>query len=135
MNIPEAIERALREPVNYAPGFTARIAELRQLLQSALQTEVVHDSDMNYRAAQNLLFVSGGPSTSSGRKPAPVEVRVYISSKANLFAVYCFDLKAAFVPAGGLNHPLPPDRLPAYARHDIAIARDNQQSVFACNSK
>ena len=123
MNIPEAIERALREPANYAPHFTARVAELGQSLQSALRTAVAHDSDMNYRVGQYLSFITPGEKTPRSKKSAPVEVRIYLSSKAKLFAFYCFDSKAAFLPAGGLNHPLPPDLLPDYARHDIAAAR------------
>ncbi len=124
MNLPEPILKALRQAPDYSVRFTSRVAALAEEIGVAIGTTVSHDTDMNYRHGQSLAFIVTDRSVPrpAGRRPL-VEVRLYISSRGALFAVYCFDLKSVYMPPGGLNHPLPWELLPPFAKFDIDICR------------
>lgn len=120
VTLPDAIQCALRRPADYSPAFSRRMGELARALEVALSTFVAHDADMNYRAGQSLSFIS----TDSVESPRhPIEVRIYVSSRADVFAFYCFDVKHAFMPPGTLNHPMPLDLAPTYAQRQLDICR------------
>lgn len=124
MTLPDSIMTALRQAPDYSAAFTSRVTALAAALALDASIPVSHDADMNYRHGQSLSFISVDP---LGHRPmsrsGPIEVRVYVSSCANLYAIYCFDLKQAYMPSGGLNHPISLDLIPEFARRQIEACR------------
>ncbi len=100
------ISKALKNPIDYIYLFTDQMEVLKEALSLALNTEVKHDADMSYKAGQLLSFLVSEISRNHEIQPYSIEARVYVSSKAKLFAIYCFDLKYSFTSKDSLNHPL-----------------------------
>jgi hypothetical protein len=79
---------------------------------------------MNYRYGQSLSFICSPPSKHrKGSGLSPIEVRIYVSSRAKLFAVYCLDLKLGYMQPGKRNHPMPLDLMPEDAACHIETCR------------
>jgi hypothetical protein len=94
-NLPSYVIAAAASPAAYSKEFSEQVAALAKDLSGLLQRPVRHDSDMNYRAGQNLEFDVQAASPRS-KSPVPVQVRVYISGKAPLFGVYCIERRRVF---------------------------------------
>jgi hypothetical protein len=122
MTIPDVVRSACEGPIDYSEQFTARVREIAKTLSGTLGLKVSHDADMNYRAGQSLSMVlQVDPPT--GRGKAAIEVRIYISSRAKVFAFYCFDINRKFVGPKERNHPVSPARLPEGPRQVIEKCR------------
>ncbi|MEN2471584.1 hypothetical protein [Burkholderia sp. GS2Y] len=117
--LPSYIEEALHKPIDYSTDFTARVSSLRGVLSKELGVPFAHDAGMDYSPAQFVSFVCGASDVGE-KSNYSFEVRYYISSRANLFAVYVFDKKLTVVGDRELNHPIDTGRLPPRVQEVIA---------------
>ena len=118
MTLPEIITAALPRSPDYSAAFTARVKALAKQLEADLGVPLSHDSNMSYRSGQYVAF-------KASLRPAKgfVEVRIYLSSKAPLFAVYVIDRSGTLMPAGKASHPVPENRLPAEIIGQLDVCR------------
>jgi hypothetical protein len=141
MTIPPHITGALYNPVNYSPQFTEEVARIRAAISGGIRAEVQHNADMNYRASQSLSFTlsSKAPyspvgegtrdrlARASAKKRAggspSVEIRIYVSSRARLFCLYCFDKRGQFYKDGIWEHPVPEEVFPPDIRNTLRDCR------------
>jgi hypothetical protein len=124
MTLPESILIAIHQAPDYSVAFTLQVAEIAKEIEGVLTTPVEHDSDMNYRHGQSISFISSHPhSHQKIPKPSPIEVRIYISSRSKLYALYCFDLKLKYMQPSGLNHPMPLELMPESSADQIEHCR------------
>lgn len=125
MTLSNQILEALNHAPDYSEQFTARIAALASEISATVSLPVTHDTDMNYRHGQSLSFTSAEyiDRRHSKQHQSEIEVRIYVSSRGNLFAFYCFDVRHAFIPAGTLNHPMPMNLIPSYTRTKVESCR------------
>ena len=109
--ILDALHNPADHSINGIIDFSNRISCLKELLSSKMKVSFLHDKDMNYSSAQSLSFHYGTKDTKE--KPTYLfEIRYYISSKADLFAVYVFDERMTVMKGEKLNHPVDTKRLP-----------------------
>lgn len=112
MTLPEVITAALPRSPDYSNEFTARVKALAQSLAADLDVPLSHDSNMNYRAGQYVAF-----------KARTVTVRIYLSSKAPLFAFYVLDTSGTLMEPAKASHPVPENRLPAEVLGQLDVCR------------
>jgi hypothetical protein len=99
--LPDFVLQALNAPRNDGAQFTALVAAFGQQFSSTLQLPIRHETDMNYCAGQSLRFElrAKQPNSSPKNLGALFEVMVFLSSKAPVFAWYCFDRHGVFSKA------------------------------------
>jgi hypothetical protein len=117
---------ALTRSPDYSAEFTARVKEVAKLLEADLGVIISHHPDMNYRAGQHLSYEAKydrRKTLHKGKGKGVIEVRIYISSKALLFAIYCIDRGLTFVQPTGPYHPVPEKRLPAEISEQLEDCR------------
>jgi hypothetical protein len=104
--IPEHIEKALILDEGYSKEFSDRVAIMGQTLSEHLGFPVAHDVDMNYRAGQSLSFslLDRPPYTFSERGNR--EIKIFISSRSDLFCFVCPDERGMFVPSEKFPEPV-----------------------------
>lgn len=124
--LPPFVLDAIAQPIGCVRDYASLVAGLGDALSKASGVAFVLDDDTNYNPAQSLTCKLSGQGAGL-RKRFEFEVRFYISSKAPLFAVYCFDRKWGMVDRGDVNHPIDPARLPEAARASI----DKSRAVLA----
>jgi len=112
MKLPNYIVKAAKCDVNYSSVFTQQVSELAQRLGKELGFSIKVDSTMNYRAGQNLSFRYSDKEPYLPADEGAVEIRIYISSKADLFAFYCLDHKRRFIKNNDPSHPVPANNFP-----------------------
>lgn len=119
MTLPEIILSALPRSPDYSNEFTAVVKALAQRLEAELGVPFSHDSNMNYRAGQYVAF-------KASLRPAKgsVEVRIYVSSKAPLFALYVMDKGGTLMEPAQASHPVPENRLPAEITGQLEVSRN-----------
>jgi hypothetical protein len=110
-SLPDFILDALPNPIDHSREFSAAVIEFKQVLQARLRTVFRLDQDMNYNPAQSLACTLKGKAGLQ-KQPYEFDVRFYLSSKAPLFAVYCFDRQWGLTDRGDANHPIAQERLP-----------------------
>jgi hypothetical protein len=120
--LPPFILDAIAQPIGRVHDHARLVAGLGAALSNGLGVAFVLDDDMNYNPAQSLTCKLSGRGAVL-KKRFEFDVRFYISSKAPLFAVYCFDRKWGMVDRGDVNHPIDPARLPEAARASIDKGR------------
>lgn len=120
--LPPFIMDAIAQPIGCVHEHALLVAGLGAALSNGLGIAFVLDDDMNYNPAQSLTCKLSGRDAVL-KKRFEFDVRFYISSKAPLFAVYCFDRKWGMVDRGDANHPIDPARLPEAARASIDKGR------------
>lgn len=120
--LPPFILDALAQPGGSVHDHARLVAGLGAALSNGLGVAFVLDDDMNYNPAQSLTCKLSGWDAVL-KKQFEFDVRFYISSKALLFAVYCFDRKWGMVDRANVNHPIDPARLPKAARASIDKGR------------
>ncbi|MET3496462.1 hypothetical protein [Variovorax boronicumulans] len=120
--LPPFILDAIAQPVGCVQDHAAWVARLRDALSGDLGMAFLLDDDTNYNPAHSLACKLSGRDEGL-KKRFEFDLRFYISSKAPLFAVYCFDRKWAMVDRGEVNHPIDPARLPEAAKSLIDKAR------------
>jgi hypothetical protein len=107
MNLPPYIVDSLQSPTDYSPEFTTKIDNINHEICMEFGILATHDATMDYRASQSLAF------NVSGRDPyrlvpdGEIEVRIYVSSRGELFCFYCFDRKGILYREGMWKHPVP----------------------------
>ena len=119
MTLPEIILSALPRSPDYSNEFTARVKALAQRLEADLRVPFSHDSNMNYRAGQYVAF-------KASLRPAKgsVEARIYVSSKAPLFAFYVMDKGGTLMEPAKASHPVPENRLSAQITGQLEVCRN-----------
>lgn len=120
--LPPFILDAIAQPIGCVRDYAGLVAGQGAALSNASGEAFVLDDDMNYNAAQSLTCKLSGQDALL-KKRFEFDVRFYISSKAPLFAVYCFDRKWGMVDRGDVNHPIDPARLPEAVRASIDKGR------------
>jgi hypothetical protein len=91
--LPDFVLQALNAPRVDGAKFTAHVSAFGQQFSSSLQLSVRHETDMNYCAGQSLRFEvrAAQPDSSPRSLGSLFEVMLFLSSKAPVFAWYCFD--------------------------------------------
>jgi hypothetical protein len=100
-------------PIDYSEQFSKRVADLAAAIGANTGCPVVHDRDMNYRAAQSLHVFFDRKGCVGDKMAAIVEMRIYVSSKGPVYAVYLLNIRLTNL-AYGLR--LDPGVLPAAVR-------------------
>jgi hypothetical protein len=121
-SLPEFILDALPNPIDHSRDFSVVVIELKQTLEAQLRMVFRLDQDMNYNPAQSLTYTLQGK-VDLQKQPYEFDVRFYLSSKAPLFAVYCFDRDWGMTDRGDVNHPIAQQRLPERVRTWINKAK------------
>ena len=114
--LPAFVLSALKSPPRYHAQFTEDVAALGQKLSGELGVLVKHETDMNYCVGQSLRFETRvkKPGLGARSKGSLFEIMVFISSKAPVFASYCFDRQGLLTTA---SFPwIAPDLLPDSVR-------------------
>lgn len=122
--LPSHITNALKNQIDYSHTFTDKVENLKDSLSSLLHLPIKHASGMDYAPGQFLSFATGGEDINRSHKKYLFEVRIYISSKAPLFAIYIFDKKRSVASSNELDHPIEVSRLPEPAQTLINRARE-----------
>jgi hypothetical protein len=126
MTLPSTITSVLLRSPDYSAEFTARVKELAKLLETDLGVKISHDANMNYRAGQYLSYEAKYDrrrTLHKGKGKGIIEVRIYISSKAPLFAIYCIDRSLTFVNPTEPHHPVPEEGFPAEIAEQLEVFR------------
>ncbi|MGO1070837.1 hypothetical protein ACTOWJ_13735 [Lysobacter sp. CA199] len=110
-SLPGFILDALPKPIGDYRDVCDFVARLKQALETEMRVQFRRDADMNYNAGQSLAHELQGTHKPSNRRYR-FEPRFYLSAKAPLFAVYCFDRRWGMTDRGGVGHPIAQERLP-----------------------
>jgi len=119
VTLPEVITAALPRSPDYSGEFTAHARALAKRLEGELNVLISHDSNMAYRAGQYVSF-------EASLRPAKgsVEARIYLSSKAPLFACYVMDKGGTLLAPEKASHPVPENLLPAGVIGQLKTCRE-----------
>ena len=126
--LPTYISNALKNQIDYSHAFTAKVEKLKDSLSKLLNLSVKHAVGMDYASAQFLSFTLDGKNINHSHKNYLFEVRIYISSKGPLFAIYIFDEKRSLSNSDELGHPIEVSRLPESAQATINRGREFLQT-------
>ncbi len=92
----EFLMQVCQRETDYSDGFTKKVSVLGDLIGSALNASIYHDTDMNYSASQKLQVYVGNDKkylkleNSNAQdlwKISAFIINIYVSSKANLYYI------------------------------------------------
>jgi hypothetical protein len=109
--LPDYILNALHGKVDYSSEFRKKVSNLKNLLSKNIKIPLHHDDHMDYCPAQFISFHCK-PEDAGEKGSYLFEIRYYISSKSNLFAVYVFDEHITVTQNEKIHHPVSVKRLP-----------------------
>lgn len=109
-SLPGFILDALSNPIGHVRDYSNHVVALQRALEARMDTAFRLDTEMNYNPAQSLTSTLRG--RDALRKRYEFDLRFYLSSKAPLFAVFCFDRRSGMTDRGGVNYPIARERLP-----------------------
>ena len=75
---------------DFSEKFTDRVEEMRSVLELIVNCPVTHDDDMNYAAAQKLIFYIDQDGAPTSQETAANKIVFYISSKAKFVSYLMF---------------------------------------------
>lgn len=121
--LPDFILDALAKPPGDYREFSDVVERIRQALQARMSVEFQLNGDMNYNPGQSLRYELRGTDKQLQKRYA-FGLAFYLSCKAPLFAVYCFDQRWGMTDYGGVGHPIAQERLPEAVRVWIDQAKE-----------
>lgn len=132
MNLPIYIINALDKPIDYSLDFSNKVIGLGKALSQIIGLPYIHDDDMNYNPGQFIgFFIKNNPEDKN--KTLNIELRFYISSKSNLFCIYCVDKGNKFFNLPSTQHPIKEALLPAGVQkiihHCVSYLQNHYQIV------
>jgi len=84
-DVNNSLKNALEAPSNFSEQFTKQVVLLKNNLAAYLKVPVYHDTDMNYKAAEELMICVDEEYqyVECSQKTAKYRLRLFLSSKGN----------------------------------------------------